>query len=89
MWINPVTVCLTCFGESNANVGRRLCRTHRHLQFSMGLHEKGLTQDLGVVVDCIITLASQIKNKPVVKAYLGAHYVLLRFGISCIRVGVE
>jgi len=55
----------------------------------MCLHEKGLTQDLGVVVDCIITLASQIKNKPVVKAYLGAHNVLLRFGISWIRVGVE
>jgi hypothetical protein len=55
----------------------------------MCLYENGLTQDLGVVVDCIITLASQIKNKPVVKAYLGAHNGLLCFGISCIRVGVE
>jgi hypothetical protein len=52
-------------------------------------HEKYLTQDLRVVVDCIITLASQIKNKPVVKAYLVAHNGLLRFGISCIRVVVE
>ena len=55
----------------------------------MCLHEKGLTRDLGVVVDCIITLASQIKNKPMVKAYLGAHNGLPRFRISCIRVVVE
>ena len=55
----------------------------------MCLHEKGLTWDLGVVADCVITVASQLKHKPVVKAYLGAHNVLLRFGISCIRVGVE
>jgi hypothetical protein len=46
-------------------------------------------QDVGVVADSVITPASHVERKPVVKAYLGAHDVLLCFGISCICVGVE
>ena len=41
------------------------------------------------MADSVITAASYVEHKPVVKAHLGANNVLLRFGISCIRVGVE
>ena len=38
----------------------------------MCLHEEDLTQDVGVVADSVITPASHVEHKPVIKAYLGA-----------------